>query len=150
DIIATGRGESEGTLASGEGLIIGTSGSENGREKAQDMSQSPRVVKGRGEGRSFTQMRPHTLLDTEPWAERRAQGKPEINGLLACSARLRQMRQGAECLLAGCHGLTISRPCHGFLPSLPAVRQRLRPQLAAQGMVRQAFCLLGHAVSSER
>src|SRR5438270_7998017 len=60
------------------------------------------------------------------------------------------MREGAERLLKVSYGLTMGRPRHGFFPSLPAVRQGLGPQLAAQGMVRQAFDLLGHAVASER
>ena len=37
-----------------------------------------------------------------------------------------------------------------FLPSLPAVRQGLVPHLTPQGMVRQPFDLLGHAVRRQR
>ena len=82
--------------------------------------------------------------------ERRAQGEPEIDGLLACVALLRQMREGTERLLEVPHGLAVGRPRHGLLPRLPAVRQGLVPHLAPQGMVGQAFDLLGQPVPSER
>ena len=72
---------------------------------------------------------------------------------MACSQRvalLRQMREGAERLLEVPHGLAVGRPRHGLLPRLPAVRQGLVPHLPPQGMVRQAFDLLGHPVPGER
>ena len=84
------------------------------------------------------------------WTERQAQGEPEIDGLLARVARLRQMREGTERLLEVPHGLAVGRPRQGLLPRLPAVRQGLVPHLAPQGMVRQAFDLLGHPVPGER
>ena len=59
------------------------------------------------------------------------------------------MREGTERLLEIPHGLAVGRPCHGLLPRLPAVRQGLVPHLAPQGMVRQAFDLLGHPVPGE-
>ena len=72
---------------------------------------------------------------------------------MACSAwhvRAPADAEGAERLLEGLHGLAIGRPCHGLLPRLPAVRQGLVPHLASQGMMRQAFDLLGHPVPGER
>ena len=72
---------------------------------------------------------------------------------MACSRVsrcLRQMREGTERLLEVPHGLAVGRPRHGLLPRLPAVRQGLVPHLAPQGMVRQAFDLLGHPVPGER
>ena len=60
------------------------------------------------------------------------------------------MREGTERLLEVPHGLAVGRPRQGLLPRLPAVRQGLVPHLAPQGMVRQAFDLLGHPVPSER
>ena len=82
--------------------------------------------------------------------ERRAQGKPEIDGLLDGVALLRQMREGTERLLEIPHGLAVGRPRHGLLPRLPAVRQGLVPHLPPQGMMGQAFDLLGHPLPSER
>ena len=72
---------------------------------------------------------------------------------MACSrvcALLRQMREGTERLLEVPHGLAVGRPRHGLLPGLPAVRQGLVPHFAPQGMVGQAFDLLGHPVPGER
>ena len=72
---------------------------------------------------------------------------------MACSRVsrcLRQMREGAERLLKVPHGLAVGRPRHGLLPRLPAVRQGLVPHLPPQGMVGQAFDLLGHPVPGER
>src|SRR5262245_26167135 len=60
------------------------------------------------------------------------------------------MREDAERLLEVLSGLTISRPRHGLLPRLPAVRQGLGPTLAAQGMVRQPVDLLSYVASSKR
>ena len=60
------------------------------------------------------------------------------------------MREDAEGLLEVPYGLAVGRPHHSLLPSLPTVRQGLGPQLAPQGMVRQAFNLLSHAVFGER
>ena len=72
---------------------------------------------------------------------------------MACSRVsrcLRQMREGTERLLEVPHGLAVGRPRHGLLPRLPAVRQGLVPHLAPQGMVGQAFDLLGQPVAGER
>ena len=72
---------------------------------------------------------------------------------MACSRVsrvLRQMREGAERLLEGPHGLAVGRPRQGLLPRLPAVRQGLLPHLPPQGMVGQPFHLLGHPVPGER
>ena len=78
-----------------------------------------------------------------------AQGEPEVNGLLARVARLRQMREGTERLLEGPNGLAVGRPRHSLLPRLLAVRQSLVPYLTPQGMVCQAFALLGPPVTGE-
>ena len=84
------------------------------------------------------------------WKERRAQGKPEIDGLFACVTLLWQMREGTERLLKVPHGLAVGRPRHGLLSRLPAVRQGLVPHLSPQGVVGQAFDLLGYPVPGER
>src|SRR6266568_2773277 len=59
------------------------------------------------------------------------------------------MREGADRLLEVPHGLAVSRPRHGLLPNLPAVRQGLLPHLSPQGMGGQAFDLLSYPVPSE-
>ena len=60
------------------------------------------------------------------------------------------MQEGTERLLEVPHGLAVGRPCQGLLPRLPAVCQGLVPHLAPQGMMGQAFDLLGHPVPGER
>src|SRR5262249_22541942 len=60
------------------------------------------------------------------------------------------MWEGAERLLEVPHGLAVGRPRHGLLSGLPEVHQGLVPHVALQGVMRQAFDLLGHAVPSER
>ena len=124
-----------------------------------------RVVESLREGLGLAQRRQDTP-EVARRQERRAQGEPEIDGLLARGALLWQMREGAERLLEVPHGLAVGRPPHGLLPRLPAVRQGLVPHLAPQGMVGQAFDLvwvlpsgrkalrlrihLGYLVSAER
>jgi hypothetical protein len=113
------------------------------------MARPTRVVEGCGEGCGLVQI----CQDTPSVArrpERHAQGEPEIDGLLARVALLWQMREGTERLFEGPHGLAVSRPRQGLLPRLPAVHQGLVPHFAPQGMVGQAFDLLGHAVGRER
>jgi hypothetical protein len=83
-------------------------------------------------------------------AERSAQSEPQIDGLLACVARLRQVLEGCQGLLEIAHGLAMGRRCHGLLPRLPRVRHGLVPDLAPQGVMRQAFGLLAQPLSCER
>ena len=81
-------------------------------------------------------------------AERRASRRSmACSRVSRCSGRC---CEGAERLLEVPHGLAVGRARHGLLPRLPAVRQGLVPHLAPQGMVGQAFDLLGHPVRSER
>jgi hypothetical protein len=112
------------------------------------LSQPPRIVEGCREGLGLAQSRQDTPQIAE-WTKRRAQGEPEIDGLLTRVAPLRQMREGTERLLEVPHGLAVGRPRQGLLPRLPAVRQGPVPHRAPQGMMGQALDLLGHPVSSE-
>src|SRR5438128_9048397 len=82
--------------------------------------------------------------------KRRAQGEPEVNGLLACVTLLRQMREGIERLLEIPHSLAIGRLRHRLFSRLPAVRQGLVPHLTPQGMRGQTFDLLSQTVPSKR
>ena len=116
--------------------------------ESRDLSQPTRVVEGHGEGLGLAQERQDTPKVARRM-ERRAQGEPEVDGLLARGALLRQMLEGTERLLEVLHGLAVGRPRHGLLSRLPAVRQGLVPHFAPQGMVRQAFDLLGYPVSGE-
>ena len=149
DDIPAGRGEREGTLGGGDGLVIRAHDVEMERQK--DETCPSRRGSSRAAARASASRRHARIRPRSPdGQERRAQGEPEIDGLLARVALLRQMREGAERLLEVPHGLAVGRPRHGLLPRLPAVRQGLVPHLAPQGMVRQAFDLLGHPVPGER
>ena len=82
DDIPAGRGEREGALGGGDGLVIRAHEAEMVCQKDRDLSQPPRVVEGRGEGLGLAQIRQDTpKVARRP--ERRAQGEPEVDGLLA-------------------------------------------------------------------
>jgi len=148
DAITVSGGEREGVLGRRDALGIRANKGETGGLKEQDPPQPMPIVEGRGEGFGLTQRRQDTL-PVGRWHERREQGKVQIDGLLACVTRLRQMRQGTERLLDISHSLTIGRPCYSLLPRLSAVHQGLVPHLAPQSMVGQPFDLLGHLVRSK-
>src|SRR5207302_1663541 len=54
--IAAGRGEREGALASGNGLVIRSHEVEIERQEARDLSLSTRIVEGFGKGLGFAQV----------------------------------------------------------------------------------------------
>jgi hypothetical protein len=129
DDIPTGRGELKDTLGRGNGLGIRPHDVETVGEKEGDLAQPTRVVEGRSKALGLAQIR----QDGPPVArrqERRTQGEPEIDRLLACGACLRQMREGTECLFIVPDRLVVDRPCQGLLPRLPAVRHSFVPDLA--------------------
>src|SRR5262249_6578380 len=143
DRLPAGRGECEGTLGSGDGLIIRAHEVAMDCEIDRDLAQATRVVEGHSEGFGLVQMY-HSTSKLTNRSKRRAQGEPEIVGLLAGVALLWQMRKGTECLLEGPHGLAVGRPRYSLLPRLSAVYQGLVPHLPPSGMVGQAFELLDH------
>jgi len=149
DAITVSGGEREGVLGRRDALGIRANKGETGGLKEQGPPQPMPIVEGRGEGFGLTQRRQDTL-PVGRWHERREQGKVQIDGLLACVTRLRQMRQGTERLLDISHSLTIGRPCYSLLPRLSAVHQGLVPHLAPQGVVHQSFDLLGQVVGIQR
>jgi hypothetical protein len=93
------------------------------------------IIEGLSEGLGLAQICQDTPKIAER-AERYAHGEPEVDGLLAGIACLRQMWEDAERLLEVPHRLTVGRHLHGLLPRLPAVYQGLIPHLSSQGMVR--------------
>src|SRR5262249_18967727 len=105
-------------------------------------SQPTRVVEGRRESLSLAQNYQGPPQVTRR-LERPAQGEPEIDGLRVRVARLRQMRESAERLLEGPHGLAERSTVVGPGASLLAAGHGLAPLLAPQGMVGQQFDLLG-------
>jgi hypothetical protein len=118
------------------------------RQGDRDLSQPTRLIEGCRESLGLVQIC-QSAPQVATRVERRAQGEPEIDGLLARVARLRQMRERTERLLEVSHSFVVSRPRHGLLPCLPAIHQGLIPYLSSQGVVRQAVHLLGYPASGE-
>jgi hypothetical protein len=110
DDIPPGRGEVEGALGERDGLVVPAPAVEMLRQKDRGLSQPTRVVEDRREILGLTQSREDTPR-VAGRKERRPQGEPEIDGLLAGVTRLWQMRQGIERLLEIPHGLTVRRSC---------------------------------------
>ena len=92
------------------------------------------ISEGHREGLGLTQI----CQDTPPVAgqkECRAQGEPEVDGLLTDVARLRQMPEGTQGLFEVPDGLAVGRARQGFLPRLAAVTQGFVPDLMRQGVL---------------
>ena len=147
DDLPAGRGEREGALAGGDGLVMRPTSVEMERQKARDLSQPTRVVEGRREGLGLAQSRqdPPQSPDGESAVRRASRRSMACSRVSRCSGRC---WKGTECLLEVPHGLAVGRLRHSLLPSLPAVCQGLVPHLTPQGMVGQALNLLGHPVPS--
>ena len=73
------------------------------------------IVESRREGLGLMQSRQGTPIAAR-WHDRRTQGEAEVDGLLTCLTRLRQMLESAERLLEAPHGLTMRRALKGALP----------------------------------
>jgi hypothetical protein len=104
DGIPARRGEREGTLATGDGLVVCALGIEMEGQKERDLAQPPWVIEGRREGLGLTQIHQNTPKIAER-IERRAQRKPEVDGLYAGVVLLRQRGEGTECLREVSSGL---------------------------------------------
>jgi hypothetical protein len=132
DGISARRGEREGVLAKGDGLVICTSLIEMEGQKVRDLSQATRVVEGHRKGLGLAQAR-----QDAPRITRRQEGimqdEPEIDGLLTLITCLRQMWEGTECLLEIPRSLAVGRLRYGLVPSLSAVRQGFVPHLTPAG-----------------
>ena len=79
-----------------------------------------------------------------------SQSEAELDGQHPGVAVLGQVREGLEGLLEGGHRLAERGAVVGPGAGLLAVGHGLVPHLAPQGMVRQAFDLLGHPLGRER
>ena len=77
--------------------------------------------------------------------QRASQSEAEIDGQHAGIGVVRQVREGLEGLLEGGHRLADRAARPGSGTGLLAVGDGFVPHLAPQGMVRQAFDLLGAA-----
>ena len=82
--------------------------------------------------------------------QRASQSEAELDGQHPGVAVLGQVREGLEGLLEGGHRLAERGAVVGPGAGLLAVGDGLVPHLAPQGMVRQAFDLLGHPLGRQR
>jgi hypothetical protein len=82
--------------------------------------------------------------------QRVSQREAELDGQPSGVVVIGQVREGLEGLLEGGHGLAECGAVVGPGTGLLAVGHRFAPHLAPQGMVRQAFGLLGHSLGYER
>ena len=107
DDLPAGRGERQGALAGGNGLVIRTPVSEKWTDRKRKTCPSRRGSSSASARASASRSIRQDTPKVARRPERRAQGEPQVDGLLMCIARLRQMRQGAERLLEGLHGLAV-------------------------------------------
>jgi hypothetical protein len=82
------------------------------------------------------------------WGQRASQSEAEFDGPHLGVAVLGQVCEGLEGLLEGGHSLAERGTVPGLATGLLTVGHGLGPHLASQGVVRQAFDVLGH-LSSE-
>ena len=111
----------------------------------QHPSQPRPIVERPGQGLGLAQQgeAPPILSHS---GQRTSQSEAELEGQHPGVAVLGQVREGLEGLLEGGHRLAERGAVVGPGADLLAVGHRLVPHLAPQGMVRQAFHLLGHPV----
>ena len=142
DDIATCHSESEGTLASSNGLVMHPRAREHGREKAQDLSQTTRVIKGTARASAscrYASLRPAQQTVRVP-SPGRAGGRWPAH-VSRCSGRC----AGSESLLEAPHGLAVSRRAMAFSP---ACRQYARA--LSHTSPRTAWCARRSTCSARR
>ena len=141
--------EIEGLLARRHGAvevsrILSTMG-----HPGQHPSQPGPIVERPGQGLGLAQQGEAPPMLSQ-WGQRASQSEAEIDGQHPGVAVLGQVREGLEGLLEGGHRLAERGAVVGPGAGLLAVGHGLVPHLAPQGMVRQAFDLLGHPLGRER
>ena len=124
DDILAGRGGCEGTLGGSDSLITHHCRGNEWRE-----SQRPVPADADCRGLADSASRRYARMRLVARRSRAPVGKPEIDGLLACVARLRQMREGTERMLEVPHGLAVGR---GLSP-LPPEYVRALSHTSARG-----------------
>ena len=104
--ISQGLGKGEGALAGSDGPLMVAYKPKMLARKCRDSSQSVLIAQGLGEDFGLVQDIPRPLEFSQR-KEHRAQVKADIDGLLAGAATFRQILQGSQCLLKGCHRLSV-------------------------------------------
>ena len=115
----------------------------------QHPSQPGPIVERPGQGLGLAQQGEAPPILSQ-WRQRASQREAELDGQPPGVAVLGQVREGLEGLLEGGHRLAERGAVVGPGAGLLAVGHGLVPHLAPQGMVRQAFDLLGHPLGRQR
>ena len=139
----------EGLLACRHGTRVVSRYPEYIGHPGEHPSQPGPIVERPGQGLGLAQQGevPPTLSQCEQGAP---QSEAELDRQHPGVAVLGQVREGLEGLLEVAHRLAERGTVIGLGAGLLAVGHGLVPHLAPQGMVRQAFDLLGHPVGRER
>ena len=141
--------ELEGLLARRHGAVVVSRHPEYTGHPGQHPSQPGPVVERPGQGLGLAQQGEAPPMLSQ-WAQRASQREAELDGQPPGVAVLGQVREGLEGLLEGGHRLAERGAVVGPGAGLLAVGDGLVPHLAPQGMVRQAFDLLGHPLGRQR
>ena len=141
--------EREGLLARRHGAVEVSRQPEYMGHPGQHPSQPGPVVERPGQGLGLAQQGATPPMLSQ-LAQRASQREAEIDGQPPGVAVLGQVREGLEGLLEGGHRLAERGAVVGPGAGLLAVGHGLVPHLAPQGMVGQAFDLLGQPLGRER
>jgi hypothetical protein len=106
------------------------------------------VAERPGDHLRLVEVLPHARLIAER-VERVPEIEPDVDGQLGRLPDLGETAEGPERLLQVGNGLAIRGPRHGPEPGLAEIRDRLLPQLPAQGVIGQPLRLLGDALGRE-
>ena len=141
--------ELEGLLARRHGAVVVSRDPAHLGHPGQHPSQPGPIVEPPGQGLGLAQQGEAPPILSQI-AQRASQREAELDGQSPGLAVFGQVREGLEGLLEGGHRLAERGAVVGPGAGLLAVGHGLVPHLAPQGMVRQAFDLLGHPLPGER
>src|SRR5262245_34128195 len=112
-------------------------------------SDSTLIAEGIGQALRFAQIA-EAGLELTKREEGESKIEAQIDGLLQGLPRFRQVTQGTQRLLEARHGFPIGRTGQGSCPRLTLVRDRLVPDLAPKGVMREPVDLVDQAVRVPR
>jgi hypothetical protein len=141
--------EFEGLLARRNGAIVVSRLPEYNSHLGQHLSQPSPIVERPGQGLGFAQQCEAPLVLSQ-CGQRAIHSEAEVDSQYPGVAVLGQVRKGLKGLLEGSHRLAERGAVAGPGAGLLAVGHGFVPHLAPQGMVRQAFDLLGPPLGRQR
>jgi hypothetical protein len=141
--------EHEGLLARHHGAVVVSRYPEYTGYRGQHPSQPGPVVKCPGQGRGLAQQGAISPIFSL-CLQRACQCEADLDGQYPGVTVLGQVREGLQGLLEGGHLLAKRSVAVGYGAGLLVVSHSLVPHLAPQGMVRQAFDMLGQPLRRQR